>query len=48
VETAGGLAHSLREEVKAMPITITLHIFGITVTIKIKRWNRHPARWRFL
>ncbi len=25
-----------------MPITITLHIFGYTVTIRIKGENRHP------
>ncbi|EOS55143.1 hypothetical protein C814_03319, partial [Anaerotruncus sp. G3(2012)] len=26
-----------------MPITITLHIFGYTVTIRIKGRNRHSA-----
>ena len=26
-----------------MPITITLHIFGYTVTIRIKGENRHPG-----
>ena len=42
--TAGGWLH-LREEVVDMPITITLHIFGYTVTIRIKKGeNRHPAR----
>ena len=34
----------LREEVVDMPITITLHIFGYTVTIRIKGENRHPGR----
>ena len=33
----------LREEVVDMPITITLHIFGYTVTIRIKGENRHPG-----
>ena len=28
---------------EAMPITITLHIFGFTVTIRIKGKNRHRA-----
>ena len=41
--TAGGWSH-LREEVVDMPITITLHIFGYTVTIRIKGENRHPGR----
>ena len=27
-----------------MPITITLHIFGCTITISVKKQNRHPAR----
>ena len=40
--TAGGWSH-LREEVVDMPITITLHIFGYTVTIRIKGENRHPG-----
>ena len=31
-----------------MPITITLHIFGYTVTIRIKGRNRHSAKLRFL
>ena len=41
--TAGGWSH-LREEVVDMPITITLHIFGYTVTIRIKGENRHSAK----
>ena len=40
--TAGGWSH-LREEVVDMPITITLHIFGYTVTIRIKGENRHSG-----
>ena len=31
-----------------MPITITFHIFGFTVTIRIKGRNRHSAQCRFL
>ena len=41
--TAGSWSH-LREEVVDMPITITLHIFGYTVTIRIKGENRHSAK----
>ncbi len=32
------------EEVRRMPITITLHIFGYTVTIRIKGRDRHSAK----
>ena len=35
---------SLRKEVKSMPITITLHIFGLVVTIRIKEENRHSDK----
>ena len=31
-----------------MPITITFHIFGLTITIRINGRNRHSAQWRFL
>ena len=34
----------LRKEVRAMPITLTLHIFGLVFTIKVKSENRHPGR----
>ncbi len=27
-----------------MLLTVTFHIFGYTVTIKVKKQNRHPAR----
>ena len=37
-------SHILRKEVRPMPITITLHIFGYTVTIRIKGRNRHSAK----
>lgn len=26
-----------------MPIILTLHVFGLTVTIRIKKQNRHSA-----
>ena len=38
------VGYILREEVVDMPITITLHIFGCVVTIRIKGENRHPGR----
>jgi hypothetical protein len=27
-----------------MPITLTFHLFGLTVTVRVKKQNRHPAR----
>ena len=33
-----------RKEVRAMPITLTFHIFGLVFTIKVKSENRHPGR----
>ena len=27
-----------------MPITLTFHVFGITVTVRLKRDNRHSAK----
>ena len=37
-----------RKEVKLMPIILTIHVFGLTVTVRIKRNsnNRHSAKWR--
>jgi hypothetical protein len=32
------------KEVKHMPITLTLHIFGYTVTIKVKKQDRHSGK----
>lgn len=32
------------KEVRDMPITITFHIFGFTVTVRIKGRNRHSAK----
>ena len=31
-----------------MPITLTFHIFGLTVTIRINGRNRHSGKGRFL
>ncbi len=36
-DAAWGLSRTTRKGVKVMPITITLHILGYTVTIRIKR-----------
>ena len=38
------VGYILREEVVDMPITITLHILGYVVTIRIKSENRHSAK----
>lgn len=27
-----------------MPITVTFHVFGFTITVTVKKQNRHPAR----
>ena len=27
-----------------MPIILTLHVFGLTVTIRVKKQNRHLAK----
>jgi len=40
------VGHASRKGVGLM--RITLHIGPFTVTIIVKRRNRHPARWRFL
>ena len=39
----GGWLH-LRKEVRAVPITLTLHIGSYTITITVKRRNRHSAK----
>ena len=31
-----------------MPITLTFHIFGYTITVTVKSRNRHSAKLRFL
>jgi len=33
-----------RKEVMRMPITLTFHVFGITITICVKSNNRHSAK----
>ena len=38
------LAIIFRKEVMCMPITITFHVFGITITVSVKRNNRHSAK----
>ena len=38
---------SIYEEVSEMPITVTIHIAGYTVTITIKKQNRHSHKRRF-
>ena len=40
------LAYTLRKGVKLMPITLTFHLFGFTVTVRIKTksYNRHSAK----
>ena len=44
----GGLATSSRKGVRPVlsvtPVTITLHIFGKVITIRIKDENRHSAK----
>ena len=42
-----GLRLSERGDV-LMPITLTFHIFGLTVTIRINGRNRHSGKCRFL
>mgnify|MGYP000806463651 CR=1 FL=1 len=42
--TAGGLATSPAKGVRLMPITLTFHLFGCVITIKVKSENRHPGR----
>ena len=32
------------KEVRSMPITITFHVFGITITVTVKSNNRHSAK----
>jgi len=29
-----------------MPITLTIHLFGLVFTLKVKRESRHSAKWR--
>ena len=41
-----GSRTTFRREVSLMPITLTLHIFGYVITIRVKREsnNRHSAK----
>ena len=32
------------KEVKQMPITLTFHIFGLTITLRVKKQNRHSGK----
>ena len=45
-ESVKRLAYTLRKGVKLMPITLTFHLFGFTVTVRIKTKsnNRHSAK----
>lgn len=45
-ESVKRLAYTLRKEVKLMPITLTFHVFGYTITLKIKTNsnNRHSGK----
>ena len=38
------LAIMFRKEVMRMPITITIHVFGFTITIRVRSNNRHSAQ----
>ena len=38
------LAIIYRKEVMCMPITITIHVFGFTITIRVKSNNRHSGQ----
>ena len=42
--TAGGLAHTTRKGGDLMPLTITFHIFGYVVTIRVKCETRHSDK----
>ena len=41
---AQAVGYHLRKEVIAMPITVTFHVFGLTITITVKSNNRHSAK----
>ncbi len=38
------VGYTTRKGVRLVPITLTLHIFGFVITIKVKRENRHSAK----
>jgi len=45
-ESVKRLAYTLRKEVELVPIILTIHVFGYTVTLRItkKSNNRHSAK----
>ena len=45
-ESVKRMAIILRKGVKLMPITLTFHVFGYTITLKVtkKSNNRHSAK----
>ena len=38
------VGHIPRKGVRLVPITLTLHIFGFVITIRVKSENRHSAK----
>ena len=38
------VGYTTRKGVRLMPITLTLHILGFVITIKVKSENRHSAK----
>ena len=38
------VGYTTRKGVRLMPITLTLHIFGFVITIKVKSKNRHSGK----
>ena len=38
------VGYTTRKGVRLVPITLTVHIFGVVITIKVKRENRHSAK----
>jgi len=41
---AQAVGHHLRKEVILMPITLTFHVLGLTITVTVKSNNRHSAK----
>ena len=38
------VGYTTRKGVRLVPITLTVHIFGVVITIRVKRENRHSAK----
>ena len=36
--------YALRKGGDSMPITLTIHLFGLVFTLKVKRESRHSAK----